>query len=231
MNIVSLNSSFLARKRCTVYCFLLIVFSFLLATQGYAQRKTYNLVSLKSKHLLVVENRSLTGFKSDKAVRLSAAEGSGVAWLKEVEFTEGTIDVDLRGKDVKQGSFLGIAFHGVSKDSTEAVYFRPFNFMATDSAQRSHMVQYVFDNQYGWERLRTEHPGQYESQLLTEIDPSAWFHVKLIIKGKSIKVYTNHSIVPCLVVNSLNQSTTGKLGLWVGNTSGGDFANLIVKSD
>jgi hypothetical protein len=206
----------------------LIIICCAAVTQSFAQSARYNLSGLQSKGQLIAENRTVTTLKSAKAVRLSAAEGSGVAWLKEVNFTEGTIEVDVRGKDIKQESFIGIAFHGVSKDSTEAVYFRPFNFLATDSAQRTHMVQYVFDKHFGWERLRTEHPGQYESPLLAQINPNSWFHLKLTVKGKSIKVYTNHSAKPCLVVNSLNQNKSGKLGLWVGNTSGGDFANLTI---
>lgn len=203
----------------------------LLCTSGLnsmAQRVSYNLPKLLSKGMIVGENRTVRAL-NDKTVRLSEAEGYGVAWLKDVQFSDGTIEIDLRGKDVKQGSFLGISFHGISKDTCEAIYFRPFNFLATDSAQRNHMVQYVFENKYGWERLRTEHPGVYEGKVFPVIQPNAWFHVKIEVKGEIIKVYTNHSDTPCLVVNSLNNVHKGKLGLWVGNTSPGDFANLIVR--
>ncbi|WP_353906154.1 hypothetical protein [Pedobacter sp.] len=181
-----------------------------------------------SKGVITGENRTVRKL-NDKAVQLSEAEGYGVAWLHDLRFSDGTIEIDLRGRDVKQGSFLGIAFHGVSKDTCEAIYFRPFNFLATDSAQRSHMVQYVFENQYGWERLRNEHPGVYEGLVSPAINPGAWFHVKIEVKGKVIKVYTTNSNTPCLVVNSLNAFHEGKLGLWVGNTSPGDFANLTVR--
>lgn len=193
-----------------------------------AQYLSYNLPKLLSKGLLVGENRTI-GTLDDKTVQLSEAVGYGVAWLQDVQFSNGTIEIDLRGRDVKQGSFLGIAFHGVSKDTCEAIYFRPFNFLATDNAQRSHMVQYVFENKYGWERLRTEHPGVYEGQVSPAIRPNEWFHVRIEIRGKIIKVYTNNSNTSCLIVNSLNTVHKGKLGLWVGNTSPGDFANLIIR--
>jgi len=55
-----------------------------------------------------------------------------IVWLKDVNFSTGTIEVDLRGKDIPQRSFLGIAFHGVDTVTYDAIYFRPFNFQSTD---------------------------------------------------------------------------------------------------
>ena len=37
----------------------------------------------------------------------------GVAYLQGIEFSNGTIELDVRGKDVQQQSFVGVAFHGV----------------------------------------------------------------------------------------------------------------------
>lgn len=180
----------------------------------------------QQKSSLVPENRIISTLKEKPGVHLSAAEGSGIAWLKDVNFTNGTIEVDVRGKNVKQGSFIGVAFHGVSKDDCEAVYFRPFNFVATDSLARMHMVQYVQDTLYGWERLREEHPGVYENKLSAPPDPNNWFHVKVVVEGTAVKAYVNN--VLCLSVTSLNKKNTGKVGLWVGNSSDGDFANLKI---
>src|SRR4030067_1242463 len=33
----------------------------------------------------------------------------GVAWLEDLEFTNGVIEVDIKGKNVKGGSFVGVA--------------------------------------------------------------------------------------------------------------------------
>lgn len=180
----------------------------------------------QQKSNLIPESRSISTLKEKSGVRLAGAEGSGVAWVKDVTFTNGTIEADLRGKNVKQGSFIGIAFHGVSKNDCEVVYFRPFNFVATDSAAHMHMVQYVQDTLYGWERLRNEHPGVYENNISTPPDPNDWFHVKVVVEGTAIKAYVNNSL--CLSVTSLNKRKTGKVGLWVGSTSDGDFANLKI---
>ncbi len=50
-------------------------------------------------------------------IHLGAAEGDGIAWVKGASFVTGTIEFDVKGKDVLQQSFVGIAFHGL-KDSS-----------------------------------------------------------------------------------------------------------------
>jgi hypothetical protein len=207
----------------------LLVLALLIPCKTTGQQATYNLSDLASKGLLITENRTVSSITDKQAVRVSAAEGSGVAWLKNIEFSNGTIEVDLRGKDVKQGSFLGIAFHGVSRNDCDVIYFRPFNFLATDSLPGMHMVQYVHDTIFGWERLRNEHPGVYENKLRIPPNPNEWFHVKIEVKEKRINVYVNNETIPSFQVTSLKSITNGKLGLWVGNSSEGDFANLTVK--
>jgi len=41
-------------------------------------------------------------------------------------------------------------------------------------------------------------------------------------------VYVEHAATPSLAVNTLAGRKTGLVGLWVGNGSGGDFANLTI---
>src|SRR5215831_5678887 len=77
-----------------------------------------------------------------RGLRLDARENEGIAWWPDAVFGDCTIDVDLRGKDVLQQSFLGVAFHGVDEKTFDDVYFRPFNFKAADPARKSHAVQY-----------------------------------------------------------------------------------------
>jgi hypothetical protein len=67
---------------------------------------------------------------------------NGIVWIKDIEFSTGTIDIDLRGKDVFQQSFLGIAL-GLDTTTFEAAYFRPFNFQSKDLLRRNHTVQYI----------------------------------------------------------------------------------------
>ena len=65
---------------------------------------------------------------------------SGVAWFKGVEFSTGTIELDLQGHDFFQNSFIGIAFHGVDSSTYDVIYFRPFNFQAEDPIRKIHAV-------------------------------------------------------------------------------------------
>ena len=108
---------------------------------GVAQ-PNYDLAALLRQKKLPVQNRSIKPSEDGKpgAVYLSAAENDGVAWIEGLEFSNGTIEVDLKGRDVLQQSFLGIAFHGIDLQTLDAVYFRPFNFQSTDPVRKIHAV-------------------------------------------------------------------------------------------
>jgi hypothetical protein len=179
-----------------------------------------------------VFNRTLSSLKEGgkKIIRFSEAGNSGMAWLVGQEFTEGTIAFDARGRDGFQKSFIGIAFHCVDNQTFEVVYFRPFNFQATDPVRKIHAVQYVFEPKYPWNVLRDTRNGEFEAAILpSTIQATDWFHVKIEVKNLRIKVFVDHSPTPCLDVPTLNPNgKTGKIGFWVGDNSNGDFANLKI---
>lgn len=178
-----------------------------------------------------VVNRAVT--LSDKegkpALRFDERGGDGLAMWLDVEFSDGTIEFDVRGKNVLQRSFVGVAFHGAG-EVYEAVYFRPFNFRANDPLSRSHAVQYVSMPTYTWERLRSEHPGQCEKAINPAPDPNSWVHARIVVAYPTISVFVDNSSAPSLVVNQLGDRKNGWVGLWVGNGSGGEFANLKISS-
>ena len=111
-----------------------------------------------------------------------------IAWLKNVSFTKGTIDVDLRGKDVFLQSFLGIAFHASDNNHYEVVYFRPFNFNYADTARRRWSVQYMFIPDFPYDKLREEHPLVYENLIMPPPKADEWFHATIVVNDDSIKV-------------------------------------------
>jgi 3-keto-disaccharide hydrolase len=173
---------------------------------------------------------SLVDIKDKHAVKLSEAMGMGVVWLDTYDFTDGTIEVDLLGRSQPvQGSFVGIALRVVDGQTHDAVYFRPFNFRATDSTRHAHAVQYVSHPDWTWQRLRTERPGLYEKPILPEPDGDEWFHVRIAVARPRIQVFVNDATTPSLVVDELSTRTHGPIGLWVGEGSGGYFANLRVR--
>lgn len=163
-------------------------------------------------------------------VRLDARPNDGMAIVEGAAFVEGTIELDVRGEDVQQQSFVGVAW-GVQNDSTyEAVYLRPFNFRTPDTARAKRAVQYVAHPTYPWQRLRAETPGKYEQPVRPAPDPTGWVPVRLVITRTQVSVYANGGDEPDLVVTRLGDARPGPVALWVGNNSRGDFANLRVTS-
>jgi len=179
---------------------------------------------------LQVFNRSVSRLNdgAKKGVRLTENPGDGVAYLQGVEFTSGTIECDVKGKDVQQQSFIGVAFHGVDGTTYDAIYFRPFNFRAEDPARRSRAVQYISHPTYPWEKLRAEQPGKYEQAVNPVPDPNAWFHLRVVVASPKVSVFVGDAKEPSLVVNQLSDRKKGLVGLWVGNNSGGDFADFRI---
>jgi hypothetical protein len=164
-----------------------------------------------------------------RGLRLDARMGDGVAWWPDVRFGDGTIELDLRGKDVPQQSFVGVAFHGADEKSFDAVYFRPFNFRATTEVGRSRSVQYVSHPTYTWDRLRAEHPGRYEAAMATPPDPNGWFHARLEIAYPTVRVFVEPIATPVLEVQQLSERKIGWVGVWVGNGSDGAFSNVVIR--
>ncbi len=103
-------------------------------------------------------NRSVSSLSdgTKRGVRLSESPGDGVAYLRGIQFGNGSIEFDVKGKDVQGQSFVGVAFHGVDGTTYDAIYFRPFNFRTEDPARHGHAVQYISHPTYTWQKLRAE---------------------------------------------------------------------------
>ncbi len=165
---------------------------------------------------------------SRAALRFDEQMGDGLAWWPDIKFSDGTIEFDVRGKDVFQRSFIGVAFHGVDEKTFDAVYFRPFNFRATDPARKNHAVQYIAMPDNDWQLLRSKYPEKYEKPVSPVPAPDGWFHARVFVAYPKVSVFVNEATDPCLTVEKLNERRTGWIGLWVGNGSGGEFANVRV---
>jgi 3-keto-disaccharide hydrolase len=218
----------------TLKALLSAIITFSIATFASAQSKPikYDLHDLSKDGKLPVFNRELTPIKDkeQKGVHFSEKEGDGVAWIDNVNFSNGIIELDIKGKDVLQQSFVGVTFHGKDEKILDAIYFRPFNFQSSDSVRRIHAVQYVSHPEFTWNKLRETQNGKYEKAIPSAPNPNEWFHVKIIVDYPRVSVYVNNSSTPCLSVEKLNDRKDGRIGLWVGNNSGGDFANLVISN-
>jgi len=150
-----------------------------------------------------------------------------LVWLDGFEFNEGTIEFDAKGKsEPPQGSFIGVMFRTVDEATYDAVYFRPFNFRATNETSKSHAVQYVSSPEWSWERLRAEKTGQYEKPLEPAPDGDLWFHTRIVLEGRQVSVFVNNAAEPALQVTELNERSGGSVGIWCYGY--GVIANLQV---
>ena len=218
-------------RKISLFIAALTILSLALPLTLAAQAKPFepDLANTATAKDVKVVNRAVSASDMDgkPALRFDERPGEGLAMWPDVQLSDGSIEFDVRGKDVLQQSFVGVAFHGAG-DAYEAVYFRPFNFRAADADRQSHSVQYVFEPTHSWARLRSEHPGQYEKAITPAPDPNSWVHARIVVAYPKISVFVNNAAEPSLVVDELSDHKSGWVGLWVGNGSGGDFANFKV---
>jgi hypothetical protein len=207
-----------------------VLFVLLLAVSVCRAQTTikYDLYQLLNDHKLTVLSADTAKPLTDGPYK--GVSYSGIAWIKGASFSTGSIDIDIRGRDVYQQNFLGIAFHGNDTTTFDAIYFRPFNFQTPDTLRHKHMVQYISQPGYPWERLRKEHPLVYENTITPAPNPKNWLHAHIVVTRDSVIVYVNHSTIPALKVKKLNDRNSGGIALW-DMYYAGDFANLVVTND
>jgi hypothetical protein len=199
--------------------FLLIAIEF-----AFAQQVSPDLTKATDPNLWCQFNRTATVTADE--VYLDAKENDGLLVYKDLVFENGVIDVDIKGKDVRGQSFVGVAFHGKNDSTFEAIYFRPFNFKSPDRG--THAVQYVSHPKFPWFVLREKFPEKYEDPITPVVEPNEWFHATIRVQYPSVKVYVNNNEKPTLEIEQLSDSKKGFIGLWVGNGSDGTFKNLRV---
>lgn len=179
---------------------------------------------------VLISHREVTFINepSRKGIHMDERYEDGVVWLKSLEFSNGVVELDVRGRDIRQHSFVGIAFHGTDSTSYDVIYLRPFNFQAKEEPGKSRAIQYVSLPTHTWRILREKFPGRYEHSIDPAPDPNAWVHLKVVVRGSVISAYINGENKPSLTVEKLGTVKSGSVGLYVADTSGGDFANLTV---
>jgi hypothetical protein len=176
---------------------------------------------------------SYRGQKALRLVQVANPTREGVALVNGVEFKDGTIDVDVAGLpaagsgDGARG-FVGLAFRSSAHAAAfECFYIRPTNGRADDQLRRNHSTQYVSEPEFPWQRLRTEHPGVYESYV--DLETGAWTHLRVDIEGTRARLFVNNAPQPALIVNDLKRgAVTGQLGLWIGSGTEAYFRDLQI---
>src|SRR5258706_13467715 len=187
------------------FVFLVLWFSSLIAS-GQKKPVPIGLHTLAKNHQLQPVGREPAAFSEPgkKWVRFSEKDNDGLPWIKGITFSNGIIELDIKGRDVPQQSFVGVAFHGADEKTMDIVYFRPFNFRTTDSVRRIHAVQYVSAPDFGWQRLRQEQNGKFEKAIVPAPAGNDWFHARIVVHNPQVSVYVNGNTQPSLTVEKLN---------------------------
>lgn len=178
-----------------------------------------------------------TTYKGRPAWRLVPGKGEGDQMLAIAggsTLAEGTIEVMVAGAP-REGAppdsrgFIGIAFH-VDTDAShfECFYLRPTNGRADDQLRRNHSLQYVSHPDHPWHALRKSDPGRYESYA--DLEAGVWTRMKIVIKGRTARLFIGDATQPALIVNDLKLGERGgKVAFWAHTSTDAYFADLRVK--
>ena len=182
-----------------------------------------------SKENLEVRNRDIVSISgAGNALSLNNRIGDGIAILKDLEFNEGIIELELKGEDNPGKSFVGIAFN-IQNDSTyEVLYFRPFNFRSNEKLRREHSVQYTYHPNYTWRFLRSHYEGRFEAEYPRQPSPEDWFGVRIKIDSQRVYVYDRKTNKELMVIKRLTDQKADRIGFWTGYNSKGEFRNLRI---
>jgi len=173
---------------------------------------------------------SLYGDSPD-TVEMNAKNNDGLGILEDIEFDKGIIEVELLGENNPGKSFIGIAFNIQNDSNYEAIYFRPFNFVAEEQIRKDHMVQYIFHPEFTWRKLRDERTGEFEDEISDPPNPDDWFKAIIKITDNKVEVYINEISWPILSVDRLTSTKSNKIGVWTGFGSSGRFRNLVLRKE
>jgi hypothetical protein len=188
-------------------------------------------------HQVSMELVQLTGKKAVKVIKDSTVklvDEPTFVKIKDLDFHNGTIEVKVLSKLLKNApamarGFIGVAFR-ISEDNSryESIYIRPTNGRANDQVRRNHSIQYYSYPDYKFDRLRKEAPEKYESYADMELDK--WITMRIEVNGRHASLFLDDNSQPSLIVNDLFHDTKarGAIGLWVEVGTEGYFSDLTI---
>lgn len=148
-----------------------------------------------------------------------------------VEMTTGRIEVDvmarLNGKtDFDARGFAGVSYRVDGTDSFEAIYVRTLNGLRTAPQPRKERgIQYFAHPDWLFDRLREEHPGEYEA--VADVGPDEWFtlSVELSEVGATASIDGQEALA---VRRPKAPARRGAVGLFVDIGTEAYFSNLRI---
>src|SRR5579871_388670 len=151
-------------------------------------------------------------FEKIQGMDAIALHQGGFAIAKDVTLKDGTIELDVQPMVMGTGMIV----RRQDDNTFEMFYFRPNGNCSESPACLQYAPQ--THNVLLWDVFP-----QY--QVPAPIRDGEWNHVKLVISGKRMNMYVNHSATPTLKVGRLEgDSSDGSIGL----SGPGYFANVVV---
>lgn len=201
----------------------------LISIHSYGQEQI-NLAEKLQQNKMKAVNRTISLYEdSPRAVEMNAKDADGLGMLEDIEFSKGVIEIELLGENNPGKSFIGIAFNIQNDTTYEAIYFRPFNFLAKEQIRKEHMAQYIFHPEFTWRKLRAERTGEFENEISDPPNPDDWFKAIIKISATKVEVYINEITKPVLSVDRLTMTKSNKISIWTGFGSSGRFRNLVLR--
>jgi hypothetical protein len=146
--------------------------------------------------------------------RESLLLANGTAYLKDVSFEDGSVEVDIGPSSGM--IFAGVVFRAASADDCEVFYLRPFKSGFWDATQYTPRYNGIDAWQlYSGEGFTSE----------ATFDRTHWTHLKLTFEGRTAKAYLDGAQTPVLTMTELKRDPApGSVGLW--GLFGVRFANF-----
>ncbi|MCI0496111.1 hypothetical protein L0Z72_13985, partial [candidate division KSB1 bacterium] len=188
------------------------------------------LLLLLSSNLIAQEN--FINFESDQWDRANAQIVQfldrkcliGSAFLKDVEFENGVIEVDIAVSGQKARTYPGVLFRVQSQGDYERFYIRPHRASLYPDA-----IQYVpaFNGIDSWQLYNGEN---YTSAA--DIPDNQWVHFKLEVSGSQARLFMGDMDQPAFVMNYLKHGVSrGSIGLNSPMDRTAYFSNFTYRID
>ena len=216
---------------------LLVVSLWLVSLNLYSQEVKLDRSRFQSSHVYLSIEKMMgkEALRVMKDSTVKEADEPTFALIKEIDFSNGTIEVSVLSRLLKNApstarGFIGVAFRiNDSNSQFECIYIRPTNGRADDQVRRNHSIQYFSFPDYKFDRLRKESPEKYESYA--DMGLNEWIKLKIEVKGKQAKLFINDNKQPSLIVNDLKlgDNSSGAVGLYVDNGTEGYFTDLRIR--
>ncbi|UCE59248.1 MAG: SMP-30/gluconolactonase/LRE family protein [Phycisphaerales bacterium] len=146
----------------------------------------------------------------------------GTAYLDDVEFENGVIEVDMAVDGTR--CYPGIIFRMQSEREFEQFYIRPHvTYQFPDALQYAP----VFNGETCWQLYNGE-----GVTARANLPLNRWMHLKMEIKGTQARVYLDNATDPALVISDLKHGRSkGSIGVHGGKDWAAYFSNFSYRLD